>query len=265
MLKKHMLYLFFSSCYSHAATLSCETFIAETIDSIGGHATSETPSLILTRMTPENISLPERNVVVVSMPVEASYALANVRIALTRTSKKGGLISNNTFTRVIQPSVKDYTIDATWPFIVKDHEETVVVLFTDSVNRSIMSEAITTVTAVHTRYVEDKTLTENGYAYIKSSPEKTDAIIFPDLINLGSLNSEGYTFSNEVIQYETSTNDIPVKFFTTNTPLSAFTVNGQIVSSTDNHTPPFRFGMYLYPNAQPGVYTSTVNASWTCP
>ncbi|HII4349949.1 TPA: hypothetical protein ACY4O8_000847 [Enterobacter cloacae] len=101
---------------------------------------------------------------------------------------------------------------------------------------------------------------------IISKEKITDKITMPEKINLGKLNI-GSNNSDTVIDYSINSNSIPIFFKNSTTPSSAqLMINGSSpVLSTRSYIPPFRFGMYLLSNSQPGAYTTTVNATWTCP
>jgi hypothetical protein len=101
---------------------------------------------------------------------------------------------------------------------------------------------------------------------IISKEKITDKITMPEQINLGKLNI-GSNNSDTIIDYSINSNSIPIFFKNSTTPGSAqLMINGSSpVLSTHSYIPPFRFGMYLLSNSQPGAYTTTVNATWTCP
>ena len=101
---------------------------------------------------------------------------------------------------------------------------------------------------------------------LSSALKTTDSINFPSIINIENLRV-GTNNSETSIDYSINTNSIPIFFANSTTPNSAQLMlnNSTPVLSIKGYTPPFRFGMQVLPNAQPGTYTSTVNATWTCP
>ncbi|MBJ9571963.1 hypothetical protein OGV52_20810 [Citrobacter sp. Cb041] len=101
---------------------------------------------------------------------------------------------------------------------------------------------------------------------LSSALKTTDSINIPSIIDIENL-SVGTNNSKTSIDYSLNTNSIPIFFTNSTTPSGAQLMlnNSSPVLSIKGYTPPFRFGMHVLPNAQPGIYTSTVNATWTCP
>ncbi|HGN8724087.1 TPA: hypothetical protein ACK1ZH_003616 [Enterobacter bugandensis] len=99
---------------------------------------------------------------------------------------------------------------------------------------------------------------------LQAKSEYTDSIDFPLITDLGTL-SPGNNMSTTPIVSDLDTNSIGVKFSATTTEGASFTINGDTIHPDTLYKPPFNLGMYVSPTAQPGTYTSTVNATWTCP
>lgn len=99
---------------------------------------------------------------------------------------------------------------------------------------------------------------------LQAPSEYTDSIDFPPLTDLGTL-SPGNNMSTTPIVSNLDTNSIGVKFSATTTEGASFTINGDTIHPDTLYKPPFNVGMYVSQTAQPGTYTSTVNATWTCP
>ena len=104
----------------------------------------------------------------------------------------------------------------------------------------------------------------NSNLSIISTWKDTDAISFPDKINLGPLIA-GKNNNENLVDYRLNSNNIGITFSVNTTEGASFTVNDKLSESGVLYTPPLRLGMFVSPNAPPGTYTSTVNARWTCP
>ncbi|MCW5001474.1 hypothetical protein M7963_08075 [Enterobacter roggenkampii] len=91
----------------------------------------------------------------------------------------------------------------------------------------------------------------------------TDVITFPDTINLGNIHS-GLNTSDSLIKYEVNTNSLGIKFSENTTNGASLTVNDVSLIPNTTYKPPLKFGLNVYSDT-PGIYTSSVSASWTCP
>lgn len=105
----------------------------------------------------------------------------------------------------------------------------------------------------------------NSRLRLASELSTSDSITFQDRIELGTL-SKGKNISETPINYQLNTHNIPIYFRQTSvTPNSTMNVNGSTMSESIPYNAPIRVGLSLLESAQPGIYTSTVDATWTCP
>ncbi|MGM8844764.1 hypothetical protein [Enterobacter roggenkampii] len=137
-----------------------------------------------------------------------------------------------------------------------------VVLDTQTYQRTVVSSTPATIKAItsHSDYLEVTTTT-----FIRNATYITDSIDIPDNIDLGTL-SVGYNTSPNPVDYKVNTNSIGLYF--TQTPISGtghrIAINDMMTTASQRYLPPFRFGLYLTQD-NPGIYSTSVNARWTCP
>ena len=112
---------------------------------------------------------------------------------------------------------------------------------------------------------ESNVLTTTNTEFIRNGTYTTDSIDIPDNIDLGTL-SVGYNTSPNPVDYQVNTNSIGLYF--TQTPISGtghrIAINDMMTTASQRYRPPFRFGLYLTQD-NPGIYSTSVNARWTCP
>ncbi|MDO2449592.1 hypothetical protein [Enterobacter vonholyi] len=100
---------------------------------------------------------------------------------------------------------------------------------------------------------------------MEATMKATDNIFIPDEILLGTLNT-GNNSSDIPLEYRLNTNNVPIYFKEISaSPNSKMSVEGKSLQEHMPYNPPIRVGLSLLETAQPGTYTSIINATWTCP
>lgn len=137
-----------------------------------------------------------------------------------------------------------------------------VVLDTQTYQRTVIDSQPAVIQAMTS---DSDSLIVTKTEFIRNGTYITDSIEIPDKIDLGTL-SVGYNTSPNPVDYQVNTNSIGLYF--TQTPISGtghrIAINGNMTTASQRYFPPFHFGLYLSQD-NPGIYTSSVNASWTCP
>lgn len=249
----------FLAAQIHASTLTCSAFVANNLTS--RHSQFGTDLTFATMHELESMHA-YTNLVSVSMPVQASEALAGMWLRLSVSDPELRDFIDYAKVQIVSGQTQ-YTLSATTE---ADSKQYILSLhFAGNLNNHVLLPTSSTDIKVSHSIkggIYDHTQVET--LTLDSIEKNTDVINIPTTIELGSLLS-GNNMSDITIDYELNTNSIGLQFRHEGTTYgSRLTVNNAQTLPTEIYFPPFNFGLYLYSDV-PGVYSALINATWTCP